>query len=170
LIQADGDTGLINYLDLFEEAIVLPDDGLEIVRIQRDIHGNVIVATTQKVPNLRFRLGDLLLESLGTGMSVAGSLEQPLKLALTSIRFLRALRKMATIDIGRAEAEVLIAIYRLAQEEAIVRVDDLLAAVPGNADEGQLARTLENLELLACIQLGMDGITLNETIMVQRLD
>lgn len=168
LAAEDGDALLLNYVEGVA-TIALADSDLEVVRVQRDAQGNVVIATTRKLPNLRFRLGDLLLEAVGTGMSVAGALDQPLKLALTGIRFLRSVRQMATLDIGKAEAEALLAIYRLTQEETVVRVDDLLLALPGGWDERQVARSLEKLELLACIELGMDGITLHETIMVQRL-
>ncbi len=165
----DGDALLLNYVEGVD-TIELADSDLEVVHIQRDVQGNVVVATTHKLPNLRFRLGNLLLESVGTGMSVAGSLGQPLKLVLTGIRFLRSVRKMATLDIDKEDAETLITIYHLAQEEDVVRVDDLLTVLPEDWNEGRVARSLEKLELLACIELSMDGITLNETIIVQRLD
>lgn len=168
IAEENGEALLLNYVEDVE-TIELADSALEAVRIQRDVQGNVVLATTRKLPNLRFRLGDLLLETVGTGMSVAGSLDQPLKLVLTGIGFLRSVRKMATLDIKKEDAEVLIALFRLTQEEAVVRVDDLLAVLSGDWDEGRVARSLEILEMLACINVEMSGITLNETIMVQRI-
>ena len=120
--------------------------------------------------NLRFRLGDLLLEATGTGVAVAGSLDHPLRLLLTGLRFLRAVRQLAVIDIRKEDAEMLIAIYRLTQEEARVRVDHLPAMLSAAWNDSKIARSLERLETLACIELRMEGIILNETIIVQRVD
>ncbi len=168
--EEDGDADLLNYLDLVEEAIVIPDDGLEAVRVQRDMQGHVVVATTQKLPNLRFRLKDLLVEAASTGTGMAAALDKPVVLVLSGIRFLKTLRKLSTLDVHKEDAEMLIAIYRLEQEERRVRVDDLPALLPGEWNDRQVARSLERLELLACIEVGMDGITLNETILVKGLD
>ena len=65
-------------------------------------------------------------------------------------------------------AEILIAIFRVVQEEEVVRVDDLCALLSGDWDEAKVARSLERLEALACIELGMEGVVLHEAIMVQR--
>jgi hypothetical protein len=168
--EEDGDAGLLNYIDAVEQPIVLQDSDLEVVRIQRDVQGNVVVATTRKLPNLRFHLGDLLLEVVGSGMAVVGSLDQPLRLVLTGIRFLKTINKLTTIDVRKEDAEMLIAIFRLAQELKQVRVDDLDAVLPAGWDAARIAISLERLELLACIELTMEGITLNETILVQQRD
>ena len=168
--EQGGDERLLDYVDGVGEAIELQDSGLEVVRVQRDVAGNVVLATTIKLPNLRFRLGDLLLEAAGTGVAVAGSLDHPLRLVLTGLRFLRAVRKLAVIDIRKEDAEMLIAIYRVAQEEARVRVGDLPVMLSAAWNESMVARSLERLESLACIELRMEGIVLNETIIVQRVD
>ena len=171
LITAQGgDERLLGYIDTIFEAAEFQDSGLEAVRIQRDVAGNVVLATTIKLPNLRFRLGDLLLEAVGTGVAVTGSLDRPLALVVAGLRFLRAVRKLAVIDIRKEDAEMLIAIYRLAQEEARVRVGDLPVMLSAAWNESMVARSLERLESLACIELRMEGIVLNETIIVQRVD
>lgn len=163
----NGDATLLNYLDRIDKSILLPDDGLETIRIKRDGDGNVVFATTQKLPNLRFRLGDLLLETSGTGLSMAGSLDKPLGLVLTGIRFLKTLRKLSTIEVEKEDAEMLIAIYVLIQEEKRVHVGDLPALLPSNWSEAKIAVSLERLERLACIELKMNNIILNETILVR---
>jgi hypothetical protein len=170
IIEHGGDERLFNYVGVMVEAIELQDNELEEIRIQRDKAGNVVVATTLKLPNLRFRLGDLLLEATGSGMAIAGSVDQPLGLVLTGIRFLRAIRKLATLDVRKEDAEMLLAIFRLAQEEEVVRVDDLPALLTGDWDDASVAHSLERLEELACIEVGMDGIVLHETIIVQQID
>jgi len=168
--EQEGDQQLLEYIDTFNETIELQDSGLEAVRIQRDVGGNVVLATTVKVPNLRFRLGDLLLEAGGTGAAIAGLLDHPLRLVLAGIRFLRAVRQLATLEIRDKDAELLIAIFQLAQEEAGVQVGDLPMMLSASWDERQVARSLERLETLGCIELGMEGIIMNETILVQQVD
>ncbi len=163
----DSDERFLNYVDAVDGAIVLQDDELEVVGIKRDTAGNVVVATTRKLPNLRFNLGELLLEVTGTVVLAAGSIDKPLKLALTGIRFLRTLGKLSTVEIGKGDAEVLIAVFRLAQEETVVRVGDLPGVLPAGWDEVKVALSLERLERLACIELGMDGIVVNEVIVVK---
>ncbi len=168
LIAAEeGDERLFNYVDAAVGNINLQDDGLEVIGIQRDKAGNVVVATSLKLPNLRFRLGELLLEATGSGVAIAGSFDKPIKLVLTAIRFLRSLHKLATLDIGKADAEMLIAIFRLTQEEGTVQVDDLPAMLGEGWDERDVALSLERLDRLACIELKMDGVVLSETIVVQ---
>jgi transposase len=100
----------------------------------------------------------------------AGSLDQALRLVLTGIQFLRAVRRLATLDIRKEDAEMLIAIFRVTQEESVAQVDDLYALLPAGWDEAKVARSLERLEALACIEMGTEGIVLNETIIVQRVD
>ncbi len=170
LSAEDGDERLLNFIDPVSEAVVLQDSGLETVTIQRDAAGSVVLATSVKLPNLRFRLGDLLLEAAGSGLSIAGALDQPLALVVTGLRFLRTVRGLAALAIREEDAQMLIAIYRLAQEERRVQAADLPALLPSGWDEARVARALERLELLACIELRMEGIVLNETIIVQRLD
>jgi hypothetical protein len=168
LNEQDAAANLLNYVDP-ATTILLPETDLEVVRIQRDVNGNVMVATTHKLPNLRFRLGDLLLEAVSSGVTAAGSLGQPLRLIVAALRFLRTLHKLSAIEIERTDAELLVAIFRLAQEREQVRVDDLAAMLPG-WEEAQIALSLERLDLLACIELRMDSIVLNETILVQQKD
>ena len=158
------------YIEELVEPVALADTTLEVVRIQRDLDGHVVLATTQKLPNLRFNLGELLLEAASGGVTAAGAWGQPARLAVAALRFLRAVRKLSTLDIRREDAETLITLYRLSQEKKLVRVDDLLAAAPPGRDEAWTARSLERLERLGCIELRMDGIVLHETIIVQRQD
>lgn len=168
LNEPDGAANLLDYVDP-ATTILLPETDLEVVRIQRDANGNVVVATTHKLPNLRFRLGDLLLEAVSSGVTAAGSLSQPLRLIVAALRFLRTLHKLSAIEIEQTDAELLVAIFRLAQEREQVRVDDLAALLPG-WEEAQIALSLERLDLLACIELRMDSIVLNETILVKQKD
>ena len=169
LLNEQGEAAnLLNYMDP-AAAILLLETDLEVVRIQRDVNGNVVVATTHKLPNLRFRLGDLLLEAVSSGVTAAGSLGQPLRLIVAALRFLRTLHKLSAIEIEQTDAELLVAIFRLAQEREQVSVDDLTAVLP-TWNEAQIALSLERLDLLACIELHMDRIVLNETILVKAKD
>jgi hypothetical protein len=72
------------------------------------------------------------------------------------------------------DAEMLIAISRLTQEAAFtnrrVRVDDLSSLLADKWDAAGIARSLERLELLACIEMGMEAIILNETIVVSQME
>jgi hypothetical protein len=174
LSEEDGASGLLHYIDAVEGTIALANSDLEIVRIQRDRDGNIIVATTRKLPNLRFNLGDLLLEAAGGGLMAAGAMGHPFPLVVAGLRFLRAVRKLSTLDIRQQDAEMLIAIFRLTQEAAFtnrrVRVDDLSSLLADKWDAAGIARSLERLELLACIEMGMEGIILNETIVVSQME
>jgi hypothetical protein len=131
--------------------------------------GDVVQTTSLKLPNLRFKLGQFLLEALGAGLSISGTLGEPLATALTAIRFLRNTQNLASVEIGRKDAELLLAVYRLTREEEVITVDDLIPVlVPGHMAEDDLARALERLERLGCIGLGMGEVQLNESIVIKR--
>ena len=170
LDDEDMESGLLNHITEIEDGGIPIDSALETVRIQRDRAGNVVLATTQKLANLRFNLGDLLLEAAAGGVTAAGGLGQPLRLVVAGLRFLRAARKLATLDISPEDAEMLIAIFRLTQEEGKARVDDLPQLLPAGWDAADIAGSLERLELLASIELESDKIVLSETIFVQQRD
>ncbi len=52
-------------------------------------------------------------------MAAAGLLENPVGLAFTGIQFLQSIRNLATLDIKKEDAELLIIIFRIAQEETL---------------------------------------------------
>ncbi|HEX8221172.1 MAG TPA: hypothetical protein VF914_18420 [Chloroflexia bacterium] len=130
--------------------------------------GDVTVATSRKIPNLKFHLGEFLLEAVGNVVSLPNLLDNPAKLALAAIKFLGKVYGLAKVDIEAADAKVLIAIYLLKQQHEVPTLDSLTESVVPGISEQQIARSLANLEQLACISLMMDEIILNEKIVIRR--
>lgn len=153
---------------LASDAYTSREDLIEHIDIVMSEQGDITVATTLKLPNLRFRLGDFLLEATSTAVSAASSPERPLVLALTAIKFIRTVRNLATIEIDREDAVVLLEIYKQVRDEGMVTVDVLGSTMDKHLASGDLARSLERLDRLGCIVLDDGEIQLNETIVVRR--
>lgn len=161
--------------DLLESAIeVLPADGAVTpggapfdITVLLDSRGTIAVATTRKLPNLRFRLGEVLLEAAEYVVGLPGAATSSLTMVLSTLSFLRSVRELATIDLDQGDAELLITLFRLTRDREVLRLDDLVTATP-TLTEQQRVEALERLERLACIALGEGTVQLNETIVVQR--
>ena len=141
---------------------------VEQIKAQLNSQGDITVATSQKVQNLKFKLADFLLEAGGSGLSVAGSLLNPLVLAFTGIKFLWELQKLMTLTIEQKDAEVLLALYGLVKQSKVLTTDEVHELVGKRCGEDQVARSLDTLEELGCITVTMNEIHLNETIVVQK--
>jgi hypothetical protein len=139
------------------------------IKIVLNQEGDITAATTLKIPNLKFNLGSLILESV-TSVVTLTSAKEPIKIALIAIRFLQTILRLSTIRISEHDAEVLVALYILSKEEKVVSVDQLVEALKSEMVEAKISKSLENLEHLACISLVMDEIILNETIIIRRED
>lgn len=129
--------------------------------------GDITVATTLKIPNLKFHLREFLLESTSSAIAASGSLNSPIQLTLVGIRFLQKIHKLATIDIDKDDAEILLAVHKLVKSNEIVSVDSLIEVLDDNKSKPKIAKSLEVLENLSCITLTMDEIILNETIIIR---
>lgn len=142
-------------------------DVIQQIKLILSEEGDISVATTLKIPNLKFQLGEFLLESTSSTIAAAGSLKDPIRLALVSIRFLQKIHSLATINIDEADAEILLAIYKLGKSNEMVSVDNLIEVLDSSKSEAEIAKSLETLEDLSCITLTMDEIILNETIIIR---
>ena len=138
------------------------------IKIALDQEGDITVASSIKIPNLKFKLGELILESVSSSVALASSTSSPVKLALVGIRFLQKVLHLSSVDISPFDAEVLVALYKLEKEDGTLSVDQLVEVMKKNRTETQIARSLESLERLSCITLTMDEIILNETIVIKK--
>ena len=128
----------------------------------------VIEAHTAKLPNLRFNLAKFLLAAVGTTVSVASLLQQPVSLALTVINFLQAVQDLSKIEIKTKDAQMLLAIFSLSREENLVTVDELDTFTgPIEITAAERKAILERLERLGCIIVLMGEIQLNESIIIR---
>lgn len=137
------------------------------IKIALDQEGDITVATSIKIPNLKFKLGEFILESVSSGVALASSLNSPVKLALVGIRFLQKVLHLSSVEISPFDAEVLIALYKLEKTDSILSVDRLVDVIGKNQTESRIAKSLESLERLSCITLTMNEIILNETIVIR---
>ena len=162
----DATVFISNYIEEIEPMPV--GKAAEQILIALDEEGAIAVTTSIKIPNLKFKLGALLLETVSSGVAFSGTAKDPIKLLLVGIRFLQKVRQLATIEIASREAELLLAIYRLIHDKQVPTVDRLIEVIGDRLSEAQIAKSLEGLEKLSCIQLTMDRIVLNETIVIRR--
>jgi len=161
--------------EILESAIeVLPIDGAPMpdgtpfdIEVLLNSGGTVDVATTRKVPNLRFRLGEVMLEVIGLGVKVPGALNNPISTVLSALSFVRNIRKLATIELAPGDAELVIRIFQLTRDRKILGIDSLISATP-HLSESQRAEALARLEQLACIKLEDGTVQMNEIIIVRR--
>jgi hypothetical protein len=141
----------------------------ELVNITQGLEGEITVASSVKIPNLRFKLGDVVLETLKASSAVGvSSVSGTLKTLVIVIRLLQKLYQFATVELGVPEAELLVALYKLNQEEGDVTIDKLVEFLEKKNSKKQISQSLDALEKLGCITYTMDGIRLNETIVVRR--
>lgn len=170
LAQGLPSTEAANFINKYIAEIHLPIQGgsEEVVKIRRGSGGDITLATSLKIPNLRFQFGELLLEIYRTVVLTKASPEQPYRQILIGIDFLRRIRKLSGVDISTRQAKLLLAIYQLAQTEKRVTVGMVTELLKVDPDNGAVAADLSALERLGCIRLTMRQITLCETIEVVR--
>jgi len=136
------------------------------IRIIQNQEQNITIATTVKLPNLKFKLGELLLEILGSGSALAESLEKPLSVTLIAIRFLQRIRQLSETPITLNEARVLIEIHKMILDDTVSTIDNIYSQLNDEMKSSQIAASLHNLEMLGCITT-LDGkIKLNENITI----
>lgn len=71
-----------------------------------------------------------MLAIVGLDSTLPGVYDKPLKLVLTSIKFIRSLRKMAKMELSESDAEMLIAIFKAVKEKEKATVDDVFSLLP----------------------------------------
>lgn len=152
------------------EPVTLPQPssraGEEIV-VALDEVGAFKVATSDKLTNLKFKLGGLLEEALNLAIDLPGSTAFPPKLIKVVLDSYRRLRKLAVTDINENQANVLLNIYRLIKDHETPTVDSVQRLV--ELTNLEIMDALEALARLDCIGLNDDGvITLHETIIVKQ--
>jgi hypothetical protein len=157
---------LDNYLDSLEPAPT--PDGLEVITLTFDKEGEVEVASTSKLSNLRFRLLDLLRDVAEGTINLAGASGNQLVMILTSLVLLYNISSLTKLEIGLQEAELLLGIYRLICEHEMPTVNRLIEVMSDSFSDAQITDSLDALEQLSCIVLTTDGIVLNETIVFRR--
>jgi hypothetical protein len=144
----------------------------EQIQIELGPEGDISLATTKKLPNLRFRIKDLLLEGMpqtvvaGSGMLEA--LDKPVLLPFLALNFLRFVQDLSTLELNPLDAKVLLELYRFRYKERTIDRDVLNSYMEDKIDPSALAASLEHLDELGCISL-LDGeIVVNEVILIRR--
>ncbi len=140
----------------------------ELVFMNTNELGAVTLATSLKIQNLKFYFDEFLMETLESAVAFSGALDKPLALILVALRFLQKVKQLATVEIGQAEAELLLTIYKLSKEDKKVTIDAIIEVMQDEQSPAQISESLHMLENLACIKLTMDELELNETIFIQR--
>ena len=136
----------------------------EAVKILLDSAGDITVATSLKLPNVKLRLGDFLFACASAVAGASSAFDDPVKLALVVLGFLRSVLKLSEVEIRREDAEVLLSIYRLTCDEGVA-TESMLLEVQNHVDD---SKSLARLSQLGCITQIGDEIKLNETIVVKR--
>lgn len=175
LLSVMQQAGQLNTVNLMQNYLVeLPvvnetqdAETIQQIKIALDQEGDITVATSIKIPNLKFKLGEFLLEAVSSGVALASSTKSPIKLALVAIRFLQKILQLSSVDIDEFDAKVLVALYKLEKEDGILTVDQLVEVMERERPDAQIAKSLENLERLSCITLTMGEIILNEVIVIR---
>lgn len=159
-----------NYIDDMEA--VNPVDSSERVKIKRTKQGEIIIATSLKIPNLRFRMGELLFRMVGKGISIAGAKGELWKTSFFIISFLRDVCELASRQLIAQDAQVLVAIYALTNTEnhKQIRVDQVVEYLQKELTREQVSSSLAELEKIWCIEVNdQDGITLIESVVIQSI-
>jgi len=165
----------MDAIKILKRNLVILDDvgiqeGIKQIDLKRSQDGNIIVSTTRKIPNLKYRLVDSIVESLETGISIVGSLDKPLLLILVGLKFLRKMRELSTVEIAEADARVLFALFSLEKQQNIVTVDALSSFLAKEINGAILAKSLANLESLGCLVLEDNRVKLIENIVITRVE
>lgn len=134
-----------------------------VVKMDANAPATATIATA-KLSNLKFRIKDLLLESMKTVVKVQSSKQNWIALTLVVLEFLQKLSGMMEYKLSTDEAQVLLAMYTLENEKGKITVDKLFVGLKTVMGESQVLRSLELLEKLSCIQYGTDELKLVETI------
>ncbi|WP_420640471.1 hypothetical protein [Candidatus Leptofilum sp.] len=175
LLSVMQQAGQLNTVNLMQNYLVeLPvvnetqdAETIQQIKIALDQEGDITVATSIKIPNLKFKLGEFLLEAVSSSVALASSTKSPIKLALVAIRFLQKILQLSSVDIDEFDAKVLVALYKLEKEDGILTVDQLVEVMERERPDARIAKSLENLERLSCITLTMGEIILNEVIVIR---
>lgn len=136
----------------------------EAVKVLLDSAGDVTVATSLKLPNIKLKLGDFLFACATAVTAASSAFDEPAKLVLVVLGFLRSVRKLSEVELRREDAEVLLSIYRLTCDERVA-TESMLLEMRNRVDD---SKSLAKLSQLACITRIGDEIKLNETIVVKR--
>lgn len=163
-------SSMVAFLSLHVEEIKLSSGTVEVLTIKRNDERKVVTITSIKLPNLRFKLGALLMEGLTTTLAVQSALDNKLELFLVAVNFLKKIRELVMVEVSLQEAEVLLALYTLAHQRQALTVDNIKDTLGDKLSEVYISESLDVLEELKCIRLTMDGIVLVETIIVERED
>lgn len=149
-------------------------DSAERVTIKRTQAGDVIAATSLKIPNVRFRMGELLYRSVGKGFSIAGAQAQDdlFKTLYFIFGFLRDVFELSKLALIEQDARVLIGIYSLANADnlTLIKQDQLVEFFQNQLTGEQIAASLAELARIWCIELTDHGIRLVESLVIQSIE
>lgn len=139
----------------------------EDVLVEIDEIGTMVKSTSRKATNLKFHLGKVLLETFATGISLPETTGNEIKFLILFLRYLQKMLELATINIEKQDAEVLLEIHRISHETPLPSVSEIANAIGREFGEEKLARILSNLEMLGCISLSDNNVKLIEKVIVR---
>lgn len=116
--------------------------------------------------NIRFKIGEFILETIETAQGVIGARENFLALSLIAIRYVQKIKGLSRIPISKREAAVLIELYRLFNENDPITIDGLFTLLGNVYSKDEILTALAVLRNLGCVNYGDDGIKLIEPISV----
>ena len=168
----DQDSDIKIIEKFFDELPSLRDGQMTDVMQQIDIvlsqTGDIVLATSKKIPNLKFRLGEFLPSILNLGVGLLSN-DDAIKLTKEALVVLLTILNLTIIEISLVDAELLLSIYSLSKDEKKVTTDNLIEYLGAN-NKIDLPSHLGTLERLGCISLFMNGIFINETIVFRHKD
>lgn len=152
------DTIIENYFDEIQADNYI--DSAERVKVTRNNEGDVIVATSLKIPNLRFNLWKLLYSVTEKGIAIIDAKGEPFRTAFFIIAFLKDVFELSSTPITNQDATILVGIHVLNKTNSRrpVTVDQVNNYFFGKFTENQILDSLENLKTIACIFISDDGI------------
>ena len=156
-----------NYIDEIEHFNY--SDNAESVKITRTKEGEIIVATSLKIPNLHFRVGELIYSLVDKGIKIVSANGEPFRISFFVIGFLRDVFELSNHPLTTQDAKVLVGIYILVKtySKKIITVDQVVEFFQQELTDSQISKSLAELERIACVALSTNGIQIIETIVIQ---
>jgi hypothetical protein len=157
--------------ELAMEENTTPESEAREIKIKLGSEGDITLATSTKLSNLRFRWKDALPEGSAKMASIAGAvLSHPALVAFLCLGFLKFVRQFATLQIKEIDAKVLMGLCVFKAEEKVIDMDAFSVFMTGSTgiNGQQLDQSLGRLEQLGCISRIDGEIIMNEVIVVQK--
>src|SRR5215216_5768061 len=85
------------------------------IRIKETPQGDIVLATSRKIPNIRLNLRKALVDGIPKTASIWSALDHPFVIPFLVLSFLGFLQDLKTITISESDAKVAMEVFRLSQ-------------------------------------------------------